>query len=312
MARAQGLWARVIVSSHAVKNRARDVSNDPFANGWTEPEDDNELLLLLAKAAIRHEDTLNVIRRSRGWVFWIRAGDNSILPMLAELADQWHKVALSPNIPASRVSLRVTPLWGILTHLKEKLEHLTEAEKAFAIQSGWMTETHSWNFQRWNSTHQALVVDTGRPPLSMTQAMESLTHMLKTINGDTVTRFAATQDLRQEIRGTVTFSGRHQLPSTGVRRSICRAGSPSRISPLRREKHRPLRKSEPDSADPPSLAPSAVLGSAEAEYMDDGESVHSLADTIHGSWLEFKFRSHFSSIQLATGSHSATGRTSGI
>ena len=84
MARAQGLWARVIVSSHAVKNRARDVSNDPFANGWTEPEDDNELLLLLAKAAIRHEDTLNVIRRSRGWVFWIRAGDNSILPMLAE------------------------------------------------------------------------------------------------------------------------------------------------------------------------------------------------------------------------------------
>ena len=42
----------------------------------------------------------------------------------------------------------------------------------------------------------------------------------------------------------------------------------------------PSPEPEPDSADPPSLAPSAVLGSAEAEYMDDGESVHSLADTI--------------------------------
>ena len=195
------------------------------------------------------------------------------------MADQWHKVALSPNIPASRVSLRVTPLWGILTHLKEKLEHLTEAEKAFAIQSGWMTETHSWNFQRWNSTHQALVVDTGRPPLSMTQAMESLTHMLKTINGDTVTRFAATQDLRQEIRGTVTFQADISFRAPGsddLYAELVRLHG----SALFGGRGIALSEPEPDSADPPSLAPSAVLGSAEAEYMDDGESVHSLADTI--------------------------------
>ena len=50
-------------------------------------------------------------------------------------------------------------------------------------------------------------------------------------------------------------SGRHQLPSTGVRRSICRAGSPSRISPLRREKHRPLRNPNPTQQIHPHLRP---------------------------------------------------------
>ncbi|CAE7200809.1 Pol [Symbiodinium sp. CCMP2592] len=176
--------------------------SDPFANGSADQEEERELLFLVAKAAVRHEDTLNILRRSTGWVFWIKAGDNSILPMLTELADQWHKVALTP---ASRVSLRVTLLWGILTHLKEKLQNLTEAEKAFAVQSGWLTDTHCWNYQRWNPTHQALVVDQGRTPLGMGSALESLTTLLEKVNGDTITRFAATQDIRQETRGTVTF-----------------------------------------------------------------------------------------------------------
>ena len=70
---------------------------------------DSELLRLMAKALIRHDDTFNVLRRSTGWVFWVKSGDHSILPMLVDLASKWHEAATKEDI---RLSLRVTLLWG--------------------------------------------------------------------------------------------------------------------------------------------------------------------------------------------------------
>ncbi|OLP74222.1 hypothetical protein AK812_SmicGene46304, partial [Symbiodinium microadriaticum] len=103
-----------------------DSGNSSFPSGSTTDGEDAELLHLVARAIIRHEDTLNVLRRSTGWVFWIRSGDHSILPTLVDLAGKWREVAEKQEIQADHLSLRVTLLWGIFTTLKEKLSHLSQ------------------------------------------------------------------------------------------------------------------------------------------------------------------------------------------
>lgn len=190
-------------------------SNSSYPDGSTEDGEDSELLHLVAKAVIRHTDTLNVLRRSTGWVFWAKSGDNSILPMLADLARKWHEVATKQEISSTRLSLRVTLLWGILTCLKDKVANLTQEQMAYAARSSWADATGNWNYQKWDAHHQALIVDTTRPPLSQTQILESLATLLKVINGDTLTRFAATQEIKADAQGTITFQADISLRAPG-------------------------------------------------------------------------------------------------
>ncbi|CAE7578930.1 Pol, partial [Symbiodinium necroappetens] len=182
-----------------------DSGNSSFLSGSTTDGEDAELLHLVARAIVRHEDTLNVLRRSTGWVFWIRSGDHSILPTLVDLASKWREVAEKQEIQADHISLRVTLLWGIFTTLKEKLSHLSQEQLAYANRASWIDTSSNWNFQRWDSQHQMLIVDTYRPPLSLAQIQESLATLLRVINGDTLTRFAATKGISADMQGTVLF-----------------------------------------------------------------------------------------------------------
>ncbi|OLP84392.1 LINE-1 retrotransposable element ORF2 protein [Symbiodinium microadriaticum] len=189
--------------------------NRSYASGSTLDSEDAELLHLLAKAVVRHEDTLSVLRRSTGWVFWIRSGENSILPMLADLAKTWYGKANSQEIQPNRVSLRVALMWGIMTCLKDKLTGLTQDQQAFAIRNTWADTNGSWNYQKWDAHHQTLIVDTTRPPLSTPQALESLGALLQVLNGDTLTRFAATQEIRADAQGKITFNADISLRAPG-------------------------------------------------------------------------------------------------
>ncbi|CAE7577546.1 unnamed protein product, partial [Symbiodinium necroappetens] len=179
-----------------------DSGNSSFLSGSTTDGEDAELLHLVARAIVRHEDTLNVLRRSTGWVFWIRSGDHSILPTLVDLASKWREVAEKQEIQADHISLRVTLLWGIFTTLKEKLSHLSQEQLAYANRASWIDTSSNWNFQRWDPQHQMLIVDTSRPPLSLAQIQESLATLLRVINGDTLTRFAATKGISADTQGT--------------------------------------------------------------------------------------------------------------
>ncbi|CAE7538317.1 unnamed protein product [Symbiodinium microadriaticum] len=195
--------------SHWDRQQGRNTpssDNRSYGSGSTVDSEDAELLRLLAKAVVRHEDTLNVLRRSTGWVFWVRSGENSILPMLADLAKTWYEKANSQEIQPNRVSLRVALLWGIMTCLKDKLAGLTQDQLAFAIRNTWADTNGGWNYQKWDAHHQALIVDTTRPPLSTPQALESLGSLLQALNGDTLTRFAATQEIRADAQGKITFN----------------------------------------------------------------------------------------------------------
>ncbi|CAE7292186.1 Pol [Symbiodinium sp. KB8] len=168
-----------------------------------------------AEEVLGHEDTLSVLRRSTGWVFWIRSGENSILPMLADLAKTWYGKANSQEIQPNRVSLRVALMWGIMTCLKDKLTGLTQDQQAFAIRNTWADTNGSWNYQKWDAHHQTLIVDTTRPPLSTPQALESLGALLQVLNGDTLTRFAATQEIRADAQGKITFNADISLRAPG-------------------------------------------------------------------------------------------------
>ena len=151
-----------------------DSGNSSFLSGSTRDGEDAELLHLVARAIVHHEDTLNVLRRSTGWVFWIRSGDHSILPMLADLASKWREVAEKQEIQADHISLRVTLLWGIFTTLKEKLSHLSQEQLAYANRASWIDTSSNWNFQRWDPRHQMLIVDTSRPPSAWPRSRKAL------------------------------------------------------------------------------------------------------------------------------------------
>ena len=189
--------------------------NRSFSSGSTEETEDAELLHLLAKAVVRHEDSINILRRSTGWVWWARSGEGSVLPVLAELAHKWSEAASGQEIQPNRVSLRVTLLWGLLTFLKDKLSGLTPDQATFAVKSSWADTSGSWNFQKWDAHHQMLIVDTSKPPLSTAQALESLGTLLRVINGDTLTRFTATQEIRADTQGKITFNADISLRAPG-------------------------------------------------------------------------------------------------
>ncbi|CAE7767956.1 unnamed protein product [Symbiodinium sp. CCMP2592] len=193
------------------QNRARGAWQD----GSEEQDQDGELLQMVARAVIMQGDSINVIRRATGWVFWVRSGDHSILPMLAELATKWHDAAQAETISPARVSLRVALFWGIIAHLKDRHAQMNQENKAFALKSGWMTETGAWNYQRWNPSHQSLEVDPERPALTQAQAQESLELLLKLINGDTITRFTARRELHADMQGTVAFQADVGLRAKG-------------------------------------------------------------------------------------------------
>ncbi|CAE7573297.1 unnamed protein product, partial [Symbiodinium necroappetens] len=186
-----------------------------FSSGSTADNEDAELLHLLAKAVVRHEDSINILRRSTGWVFWARSGEGSILPLLSDLARKWSEAASKQEIQPGRVSLRVTLLWGLLTCLQEKVANLTQDQIAFAMQSSWIDTNGGWNFQKWDAHHQMLIVDTSRPPLSTAQVKESLGKLLQVINGDTLTRFSATQEIRADAQGKITFHADISLRAPG-------------------------------------------------------------------------------------------------
>ena len=107
----QGTGAKEVVAAQARNQQGRlqsDGSNSSFPSGSAADSEDSELVHLVARALIRNEDTLNVLRRSTGWVFWVRSGDHSILPMLADLASKWHDTAMKQDTHADHLSLRVT------------------------------------------------------------------------------------------------------------------------------------------------------------------------------------------------------------
>ncbi|CAE7329691.1 unnamed protein product [Symbiodinium sp. KB8] len=189
--------------------------NRSFSSGSTEDTEDAEILHLLAKTVVRHEDSINILRRSTGWMWWARSGEGSILPLLSDLARKWSEAANSQEIQPNRVSLRVTLLWGLLTCLQEKVTNLTQDQMAFAIRSSWADANGGWNFQKWDAHHQTLVVDTSRPPLSTAQVKESLGTLLQAINGDTLTRFSATQEIRADAQGKITFHADISLRAPG-------------------------------------------------------------------------------------------------
>ena len=189
--------------------------NRSFSSGSTADNEDAELLHLLAKAVVRHEDSINILRRSTGWVWWARSGEGSVLPVLAELAHKWSEAASGQEIQPNRVSLRVTLLWGLLTFLKDKLSGFTQDQAAFAVKSSWADTNGGWNYQKWDAHHQMLIVDTSKPPLSTAQALESLGTLLQVINGDTLTRFTATQEIRADTQGKITFNADISLRAPG-------------------------------------------------------------------------------------------------
>ncbi|OLP83527.1 hypothetical protein AK812_SmicGene35698 [Symbiodinium microadriaticum] len=94
---------------------------------------------------------------------------------------------------ADHISLRVTLLWGIFTTLKEKLSHLSQEQLAYAHRASWIDTSSNWNFQRW----------------------ESLATLLRVINGDTLTRFAATKGISADTQGTVLFQADISLRAQG-------------------------------------------------------------------------------------------------
>ncbi|CAE7386556.1 Pol [Symbiodinium sp. CCMP2592] len=189
----------------------------PWQGGFEDQDQDQdgELLQMVARAVIMQGDSINVLRRATGWVFWVRSGDHSILPMLAELATKWHDAAQAETISPTRVSLRVALFWGIIAHLKDKHAQMNQENKAYALKSGWMSEAGCWNYQRWNPTHQSLEIDPERQALTQTQAQESLETLLKLINGDTITRFTARRELHADMQGTVAFQADVGLRAKG-------------------------------------------------------------------------------------------------
>ena len=212
--RARAFKAKEVVAAQARNQQGRlqsDGSNSSFPSGSAADSEDSELVYLVARA-------LNVLRRSTGWVFWVRSGDHSILPMLADLASKWHDTAMKQDTHADHLSLRVTLFWGIITNLKEKLSQLTQEQIAYATRTSWIDSANNWNFQKQDSQHQMLIVDTSRPTLSTVQILESLSTLLRVINGNTFTRFAATTGISESARTRrARSSSRRTSQSAGER-----------------------------------------------------------------------------------------------
>ena len=156
----------------------------------------------LQRCALRHEDSIQVLRQEVSFVVFMRTGvDASIVKPLAEARAAWTRQkeqdpqSLNKPIGSTMFACWMNELLARAVGLLSK----PEAVKKMA-ELKWMNQ--EGNYLRWDQESKTLMEDASRTPVTTAQATEILQDVLKcSMDSTAITRFFPTRPLAPELKG---------------------------------------------------------------------------------------------------------------
>ncbi|CAE7377208.1 unnamed protein product [Symbiodinium sp. CCMP2592] len=169
-----------------------------------------EIVRLLVRTSVRHEDAIQTLRLDTGLVWFVKTGDGtpdttSIIPYLQAVAAKWHG---RENPEMSDRPLREVMFMAILQKLLTKLDEVAK-DQAVALrcqQAGWLTTEQKWVYQKWCKETRTLVQDKTKVPVLHQTLVTSIRNMLRMVDeGPVLHRFCSTRKLDQYETGVAVF-----------------------------------------------------------------------------------------------------------
>ena len=184
------------------KGKGRSNGNRTSKRSSEGSETSEELVRLLARAVLRQETQLQVLKQDTSWVLFL--APKGPLEMMCKVAAEWKTQVEQKKVSHS---LRVTLMSCLFAHLRNTLTKTIAGSDLYkhATAQGWI-QTDKWQFQVWDTQEKCLKVDAHRPAMAHKDLLGSLDLLVKLIlQPGMINRFHATKPLTPQPQGQTTF-----------------------------------------------------------------------------------------------------------
>ena len=155
-----------------------------------------ETVQMLARLSLRHEDMLNRIKSSVGYVLYLQP-QSGLLQILYRTSQEWKQQKESPTGVQS--SLRLLMLGMFLRAIKLQAEGAKQQQVQTDMQNKGLMKEGKWVYRRWNNQAKQLETDNSREAATPELMITHLDTLLTLMSPENVTKFSATRPLAEEV-----------------------------------------------------------------------------------------------------------------
>ncbi|CAE7619605.1 unnamed protein product [Symbiodinium necroappetens] len=164
--------------------------------GSSDPEE-SELVLALARLALRQETQLAELRMDKGFVMFFKQDQISILPGLYAVSKEFNAKQAEGH-PELTTPLRTLLLACLMRQFRERVVHMMGSpEGIHKLQTaGWLTTDQVWTRQKWCRQTKRLVPDQEGQGIPHADLLSSIDFLLVNLKGDIIHQFHSTTKLK--------------------------------------------------------------------------------------------------------------------
>ncbi|CAE7864490.1 LINE-1 retrotransposable element ORF2 protein [Symbiodinium microadriaticum] len=151
---------------------------------------------LLTKVVLQQEQVISRLRHEKGFVLFMRQGEDGTLGSLMRVAKEWNAKKAQDH-QALHSPLRTVLLSSMVKELLNRAQQAvaTEENRAKMIAAEWLTASSEWNYRTWNRSEKRLIVDGSKTPLQHAEIVRILNYLLEHLTGEAIQRFGSTVTL---------------------------------------------------------------------------------------------------------------------
>ena len=167
--------------------------------GHKKLEDTEEIITLMARIVIQHEDQLGLSRMDSAFtLFMEQTGPTGVLSNLYQAGVEWNQKREDRGVGNKLQPLRTTLLTLMVMELVARLEKLqaSKKDKIRRRQQGWLNEDKLMLFQAWDPEKKRLTASTDLEPMTIEAVLKTLWDIIPLISPDHVLKFHAQRPLK--------------------------------------------------------------------------------------------------------------------
>jgi len=179
------------------KDQRKDPRRAPRQGAGQGGPDTQELTMLLARLAIRHEDAISTILSQQQFILHMKNTDGSMIPLFMKASQEWHQQ------DSKQLPLRCLLAQLLMDTLQARTQKMMQAEKGDEFfkacqKQNLVTEDQQFPFLSWNHQQKKLVVSKDKPlqKQELEEILEEIRVSLQTPQN--VLRFHALRRLPQD------------------------------------------------------------------------------------------------------------------
>ena len=154
------------------------------------------LLQQLTSLVVRHDQELNLQRRSDSFVMFFSNQPEGVLALLIKETLKWKNLEVNPASTVPKLPLRQHLMKSMLKELLDRVDRIAQAKEQdkfhlASIKNGLILPDKSWPYHQWNPSTRALE-HSRRQPISMGKMMEHIQELQEMIlEPSLILRFSA-------------------------------------------------------------------------------------------------------------------------